>query len=339
MTKILSSSTAISVRGAGSSALASLAATMAPGSWANFACGNLSNATLYAYTPGGTLGILNNFGNRLVWDAAHRKIQYAASAHTGGAVVAGAGGLATWDDTTNQWSRETYNWSSENPGHSYHHVAVNPGNGDLYFRSFNSRSIYRRVYGQTGQAAWQIFSTISYSNWANQVAGALEWLPGLNGGAGGLVFADALGAAWSNAALTSWTGQSGSAPSGNYHNWSAGAGGLVYFGGGNGSTAMYAINSSGAVSSKAATPMQAGANAASAVFAHPNGTDLLLFQNYASTGAIYRFNGTSWSSAGTHQIGDSSGVWAGCAIPEYGVMLFLVFPNASGTPFCKIYKP
>jgi hypothetical protein len=324
---------------AGDSALRNLATSMSAGAWANFSMG-LTSATFTGVAPGGSEPSINNgFGNRMLWDPVHRKLQYAGTTHTGGATVSGAGGLATWDEKTNTWSRETYAWSSENPGHSYSHIAVNTTNGDLYFRSFNSRTIYRRVYGQTGQASWQAFSALNgITNWANQVAGALEWFPELNGGAGGLAFADELGASRSDATLKSWTGQSSISKSGPYHNWCARAGGLFYFGGGNGSSAMYAMNAGGTVSAKASTPLSAGSAGASMVFAHPNGTDLLLFQNSAS-GAIHRFNGTSWSNAGTHQIGVSDGLWMACAIPEYGVMVFIRNERGSGTPTCVLYKP
>ena len=56
----------------------------------------------------------------------------------------------------------------------------------------------------------------------NQVAGALEWLPQLNSGAGGLAFADTGGVIVSNASVTSWSRQL-DAPSGPYHQSAAAA--------------------------------------------------------------------------------------------------------------------
>jgi hypothetical protein len=326
----------------GATALAAQAASMSSGQWQTFSMPNLANSTFTAVSPGGgQASLFNTFGNRMLWDPVHKKMQYAACAHTGGAFVAGAGGLATWDDATNTWTRETYTWSSEDPGHSYYHIVCNPNNGDLYFRSFNSRTIYRRVYGTTGAASWVGFSTISnVGAWSNQVAGALDWWPALNGGAGGFGFANELGAAFSNSALTGWTWQSGTSPSGPYHNWGIVAGGLFYFGGGNGSSAMYSMSTSGAITNRPSTPLEAGSANASVVLPHPNGTDLLLFQNNAATGAIHRFNGTAWSAAGTHQIGANDGMWVGCTIPEYGVIVFVRNQGTgSGTPTCIVYKP
>lgn len=329
---------------AGVSALGDLAASMSSNSWANFTMGNLVNATFFANSTSGTLGILNGNSPRLVWDSLHKKMQLAACAHTGGAIIAGAGGLATWDDVANQWSRETYSWSSENPGHGYYHNAINPNNGDMYFRSYNSRNIYRRIYGQTEQASWQVFSVMNGPNYFNQVAGGLEWFPGLNSGAGGLVFVDQGGANVSNVALSSWSTAAGSMTGiGLYHNFIAytPSSARVYFGGGNGSVKMYSLDASGTATVRADTPIEAGAGTSfgeAAILPHPNGTGLLLFGPFTG-GVLYNFDGTAWTSLGTHQIGVSDGIWSACTVPEYGVVVFIKFQGASGTPTCKVYKP
>jgi hypothetical protein len=280
---------------------------------------------------------LLTYAARANWDAAHRRILFAGTSHTGGQVISGAGGLITWDDATNQVTRESYSWSSENPGHSYYHTALNPNNGNMYFRSYNSASIYRRVFGQTGQGSWSTSGVANHPNPANQVAGGLEWFSEANGGSGGLVFVDAAGACLSNANVSSWSRVS--AGSGNYHNWAVRAGGSVYFGGGNGSSAMWRLNPSGSASSQPSTPLQAGVSAQAIVLPHPNGNGLLLFESNTGSGAIYYFNGSSWSSvSGRHQI-NAANYWAGCAIPEYGVIVFLVHPDGTGTPYTRVYKP
>ena len=318
-----------------STSLSQVAASLQPGRWANFIMGGLDSSLVGASTPGNPS--LFNYAARGHWDPAHKKLQFAGTSHTGGLLVPGAGGLITWDDATNQWTRETYTWSSEAPGHSYYHTALNKGNGDLYFRQFNSASITRRTYGSTGQASWQSGQVANHPNTANQVAGGLEWFPQLNGGAGGLVFVDATGASWSNAALSSWTRQSGSSPSGPYHNWVAQAGGFMYWGGGNGSTAMYRLSSTGSVTVMPSTPLEAGNIFNNAiVLPHPNGTDLLLIGTSAG-GPIYRFNGTSWTSVGTHQIGQP--LWVGFTVPEYGVVVFVQHVDGNGAASAFVYKP
>jgi chitodextrinase len=329
--------TATTLASGTSTSLTQLSASLQPGQWANFNMGGLTSSLVGASTQASPSILF--YAGRGHWDPVHKKLQYAGTSHTGGAFVDGAGGLITWDDATNQWTRETYTWSSEDPGHAYYHVALNKGNGDLYFRKFNSPSIYRRAYGSTGQASWQSGPVANHLNLANQVAGGLEWFPGLNGGAGGLVFVDEVGATWTNAALSSWTGQSGSSLSGPYQNWIVHAGGFVYWGGGNGSMAMYRLSSTGSVTAMPSTPLEAGANTSNSaiVLPHPNGTDLLLFGT-ASGGAIHRFNGTSWTSVGTHQIGAQ--LWVGFTVPEYGVIVFLRHAgDGTGAASAIVYKP
>jgi hypothetical protein len=332
-------SVSVTTLGPGTSTqLSQLAASMQPGTWADFIMGGLTSSLVSA-SSSSTPSILT-FAARGVWDPVHKKIQFAGTSHTGGQVISGAGGLITWDDATNQWSREAYAWSSDVPGHAYYHLAVNANNGDLYFRMFGSPRIMRRAFGATGQGSWVTGQVADQPNNANQVAGGLQWFPNLNGGQGGLVFIDVLGAAWSNAALTSWTSQSGTSQSGNYQNWVAQTGGAVYWGGGaNGSLAVYRLSSNGVVTTMPNAPMTTGVNTDSAiVLAHPNGTDLLLFQAGVAQGAIYRFNGSSWSNIGTHQI-NSSNFWIGVSIPIYGVIVFIVHPDGSGTPYARVFKP
>lgn len=319
--------------------LLTLAASLQPGQWSPFVMGGADSSLLAATTPGSL--IINFYAGRGLWDRTHRKLQFAGTSHTGGSYIVGAGGLITWDEATNQWKRESYTWSSEDPGHSYYHVTLNPA-GDLFFRKFNSGAIYKLPYGATGPTAWQPGQVANQPQLANQVAGGLEWFPELNGGAGGLVFVDQLGAAWSNAALSAWTAQAGSSPSGPYNNWVARAGGFVYWGGGNGSKAMYRLSPTGVVSAMPATPLFAGNNTndddtnQAVMLAHPNGKDLLLIGT-AVGGAVYRFDGTAWTSLGTHQVGPQ--YWIGFTVPDYGVVVFLRTGGTGGPVTATVYKP
>lgn len=333
MTTILSTPTTVAVATPGTSELAVLAASMSSNSWAAFPMGGLNNSTFSATGP--SVQSLLTFAARANWDPMHRKVRFAGTSHTGGQMVSGAGGLVTWDDATNQVTRESYTWSSENPGHSYYHTAINQNTGDMYYRSYNSASIYRRPYAASGQGGWSTSGVAPQPNRANQVSGGLEWFNELNGGAGGLVFVDAVGASFSNATLSSWT-PGPAAASTNYDNWAVRANGVLFFGGG---TTMYRLSSNGAVTVCATAPASLGPNNGSnVVLAHPNGQDLLAFQ-VAASGAIRRYSAgsNSWSSVGTHQI-NAKDFWVGCAVPEYGIIMFLVHAGASSA-YARIYKP
>ncbi len=331
----------------GVSDLSDLSLSASANSWTAFTMPDLTNATLYAESSAGNLGILNGFGYNMYWDALHGVMVFAGSSHTGGTTIAGAGGFVSWDDTTNSWTRETYLGNSETdsggapiPGHAYSHMALNTFNGDLYFRCYSSVKIKRRQYGDTGSAAWVDFSNIG-GGYGAQVAGGLVFYPELNSGAGGLVFVDIAGAHYSNSALTSWSAATGASPTGIglYHNFAVRANGLVYFGGGNGSSKMWSMNASGVVTARADTPFECGSGNTGVILEHPNGVDLFAFE-VAAGGDFYKYTAAtdSWALVGAHSIA-SGNIWSGCAIPEYGVIVFIKFPATSGTPTCVVFKP
>jgi hypothetical protein len=352
-----SNSHTVRVVAPGSSALATFAATLTSGQWSSFTTGSLSSTIFSCTSYGSEPTNINGYGNRMMWDPIHKKIVYAGTTHTntGVSALAGAGRMAMWDDSTNTWSSQLYDtWSAGNPGHSYYHLALNRINGDFYFRRYGGTQIFRRVYnGDVNEAQWnQSFSNISTGGqWANQVAGGLEWFPELNSGSGGLVFANHLGAAYSNAALSTWTWAS-AAESGQIHNWIAYNNGFVYFGGGSnalvsgGGLRMWRMSPTGTITRMADTPLEgSGSPGGASVFAHPNGLDLLMFQSVTSgTNTIYKWTASTntWATIGTHQLGTPSGnqsdFYAGAVIPEYSVILFIRNQNYS-SPSCLVYKP
>jgi chitodextrinase len=322
--------------------LGTLAAAMLPGTWAPFVMGGLNTQLLSAVSQSVPSFVL--FAAKGSWDGAHKKLQFAGTSHSPRPFgpIQGAGALITWDDATNQWTKESYSWSSDDQGHSYYHVTINPNTGDLYFREFSSAVILKRSFGTTGQNSWQTGQVANHPNLANQVAGGLEWFPQLNSGSGGLVFVDQQGASWTNALLTSWS----STPpltSGDFHNWSARAGGFVYWGGGFvnatgfNSTTMYRLSPTGVGTRMPDTPLAAAVNGGPAiVLPHPNGSDLLLFGVNAGD-PVFRFNGSTWTNVGTQQIGTP--YFVGFTVPDYGVIVFLHTIDGTGTPAAIVYKP
>lgn len=304
----------------GSSAIASLAASMSSGQWAGFSMGGMGVSLL---DVGGGHSI-TEFSARGHWDPVHKKIQYWGQGHYE------AEKLVTWDDAANQWSVGA-GANLTQPEHAYYHLALDPASGDLYLRQYGSATIKKKPYG----GSWT--NIASCKNTGNQVAGGLEWLAGLNGGAGGLAFCDTLSVETWHPATNAWTMRNSSLSGlGSYHNWIVAAAGSIYFGGGNGSSTMYRLAANGTVSSAPSTPIQAGVGAG-IVMRHPDGNQLLLFSQGA-TGAIYRFNGSSWVSHGTHQIGGATNLWFGVPIPDYGVVLFVAQTASTGVPVVKVYK-
>jgi hypothetical protein len=293
---------------------------MSSGQWANFAMGGMGVSLLDA----GSGHSITEFSARGHWDPVHKKIQYWGQGHYA------AEKLITWDDATNQWSVGP-GAGMGSIGHGYYHFALDPTTGDAYLRAYGSSTVKKRTYG----GSWSTIAACP--NVANQVAGALEWLPALNNGAGGLVFCDTLSAETWNKSSNAWSVPISSLSGlGSYHNWATAAGGSLYFGGGNGASAMYRLNGSGSVSSAPSTPIAAGVGNG-IVLRHPDGNQLLLFGQGAS-GSIHRFNGSSWTSAGTHQIGGATNLWFGVPISDYGVVLFVAQTASAGNPTVKVYK-
>lgn len=325
MATIYSQPATVTVQAPGSSDLARLAAAMASGQWATFSTSGMSAGLLAVDSTHS----VTEFGARGHWDPAHKLVQFWGQGHWAPSK------LITWDDASNRWTADGTQVFSD-IGHAYYHLALDPGSGDLYLRGYFSTAVRRKPYG----GAWT--NIASFADIGRQVAGGLEWFPQLHGGRGGLVFIDVLSCQTWNPSTNAWTTRSSTLSGmGPYHNWIAAAGPYVYFGGGNGSRAMYRLSADGSVSTAPSTPLEAGIWAAGGnapVLSHPDGNQLLQFAP-GSSGAIYRFNGSAWVAHGTHQIGPRQ--WFGVPISDYGVIMF-VAQDGSGTsytPVVKVYKP
>jgi hypothetical protein len=302
----------------GSSSLGTLAASMSTGQWNDFVMGGMNGSLLDA---GGGRSI-TEYSARGHWDPVRRKVQYWGQGHYT------AEKLITWDEASNQWSvGPTANVSSI--GHAYYHLALDPASGDLYLHGYNSTATKRKPYN----GSWSAIAP--GPNNASLVAGGLEWFPALNGGAGGLVYVDQASVQTWNPSTNAWTVRGSLSGLGPYNIWIAAAAGAVYFGGGDGSSATYRMSASGAVSSAPSTPIGGGVGAG-IVLQHPDGNQLLQFAPGA-TGAIYRFNGSSWVAHGTHQIGGLTLHRFGVPIRDHGVVLFISY--SGGSPIVKLYRP
>jgi hypothetical protein len=313
----------------GISTLAQTARGMASGSWATFTMGGL-NLSLVDSTNGQSVLEYAGPGQ---WDPVHKKIQFVGHGHQ-----TTVHKLLTWDDATNQWSASTSDtpWPSESIGHAYYHMTCDQKTGDLYMRKYDSVNVSKRAWG----GSWTEIDTIA--DIANQDASCMEWFPELNSGAGGLIYADALRAeAWNPSPSPSgnWSELTPALSGLSNSPWIAYAMGYVWFGQG---TKVYRVTSGGTVTTNSAwnTPVSAGCtNGAARVLASPDRDYLLLFGDGATTGAIYKFDGSTWSSYGTHQIGGPPNLYFGTPIFDYGVMIFVSQTSSNGAPVAKVYKP
>jgi len=323
--------TATTLASGTASALAQLAALMQPGQWADFTTGNFNFALIDA---GGGHSILE-FAARGHWDPVHKKIQFWGMGHVTNQ------GLITYDDATNTWLRDPDTGGlipNQNTfGHGYQHLALNPATGDLYQRTYDSGIISKKPYGQPWQTVAPFDNSVN-----NQVAGALEWVPQLNGGAGGLAFADTGGVRISNSTVSSWGSQINAA-SGAYQNEGVAINGAFYFGGGANSAAFWRLNANGTITDVADPPVAELGITHNDLVPHPNGIDALLVGPGAAGGHVYRYNATAdtWTDLGPHQLTTGSELdwWVGITVPEYGVIVWLCETISTSEPFIRVYKP
>jgi hypothetical protein len=116
----------------GNSTLAVLAATMAPGTWAQISAAN-QNAVLGAGTVSGTM---IHYCNSMPWNPISKAIEVLAMDHNYGSLRYGR-----YLESSNQFSLITNDVGlGSATQHGYDHVNVNPTTGDLYYRQYSVNS-------------------------------------------------------------------------------------------------------------------------------------------------------------------------------------------------------
>ena len=154
----------------GSSALATLAASMAPGTWAELQTSGMS-ATMKV---SGTTGHIIAYTDDMVWDPVSKQVFYIGADHLapeGPQFVSYAESNSTWQKLT----RPTW-LSSLTFFHAYDHSAIDQARGIYYHRPFGSNTVHR--YNIATQS-WTSLPDVTgvYNNCCD----ALEVFPELGG--------------------------------------------------------------------------------------------------------------------------------------------------------------
>jgi hypothetical protein len=127
MTTIISAPTTVTVGVSGNQTLASLAASMAPGTWAELTSASSQNAVLGV---GPTSGSTIHYCNSMPWNSRNKTIEIVAMDH-----AAGMQRYMRYDDASNAF---VLVMADDGAGaatrHGYDHNAVNPYTGDVYHR-------------------------------------------------------------------------------------------------------------------------------------------------------------------------------------------------------------
>lgn len=212
-------------------------------------------------------------------------------------------------DSANAWTlvEENTPFGGGQPHHGYYHYTVAP-DGTEFEREYGGNPqlhISRRLPG----GSWVPITNITDAGQFN-VANAIEWMPNLNGGLGGLVHCSQNYLQTWHPTTGIWTVRHSTMLNGDYHNWSAlnRSDGCVYCGGGNSSSKMWRVNADGSVTQRADTPF---------VISLGDGDDGTVFPG--ASGKLYAFA----EGGGFSQYDNVANAWSGIS----GSLPFSAFQN------------
>ncbi|HYR83881.1 MAG TPA: LamG-like jellyroll fold domain-containing protein [Terriglobia bacterium] len=236
-------------------ALGTLAASMPQGSWAELATNNMA-ATLD--NTGGSSGMTLPYSDDAVWDPVSKQLFFVGGDHN---PIPCYPRFVSYTDSTNSWQiLPQPSWfPCQYPMHGYHHTAIDPANGKLYHRPFNNPVV--RKYDIASQT-WTDLPAIPSSVINNlSCCTGVTWFPERNA----LIYASfESGANGVVAEYSESTGQwhriAGSLPMGPYHNIALynPLYQVVLFGGGNGDSHLYKLDSAGHVTTLQSAPIPIG---------------------------------------------------------------------------------
>jgi len=321
--------------------LSTLAASLSPGQFAQIPEAQMSGfGNGLIMTPQGAgcanfQDTITQFANKAVWNTILNQFMFVGSPH---------GSCNTWrlviyDDATNTWSIGPSPSAGNQPQHSYDHNTINPANGTMYWRDFNSLS-FRTL--PNGAGSWSSIASFSSSN---QCCGALEYFPDQNR----LIFIDGDNGGRSyNPATNAWTqlwfgfngGGSPILDVGHHSNWAEYSNlGLLVFGGSGGN---YKMNAAGTITTMSSPPFGnftiGNEGSCCSVAADPVTGHLVVI----SGSNVWNLNPTTgtWTSTGTtapSYFGNAAQDLISAPISDYGVIMY-VKCNRSSSCQAYLYK-
>ena len=331
--------------------LGQLAASMAPGTWAELPTLDLN------------AGILEDVGGHhilqytddAVWDPVGERVLFLGQGHasnwdndpttTARFIAYGAG--------TNRWTVMLPVIPSENVGHGYDHSALDAARGEFFHRPFNSLTVYRYRLA-TGE--WDALPAIPQP--ARQVAGALEYFPEPDGllfvdGDWGVWFWRRATNAWELLANTNGTidPELPSLPMAPYHNLAqhSPVHHRIVFGGGNDSNDLYLIAPDLSIVTQSPAPHDVGVAWGSVFTLDPVSGDYLVFtadENVWQYDPVAAPGGVWTPVVGPRppflDIGPDEPSIFGCVatpVPTYGVTLFLKYDGSDSKVFLYKHTP
>jgi hypothetical protein len=179
MATLLSSPTSMTIAAPGPSTLATLAASMSAGTWAQLSAGN-QNAMLGV---GSISGSMIHYCNTMPWNPVAKAIEILAMDHAYGRLR-----YVRYMSATNQFTL-----MADDVGlgsftqHGYDHVNVNPSTGDLYYRQYSVNTGTIKCYRkpQASATSFTALPTLASAIGAEQAAIGSCWWSGAFSGGGG----------------------------------------------------------------------------------------------------------------------------------------------------------
>lgn len=301
--------------------LGALAASMAPGSWAELPAQNTNTA--FTGTVGGATGNILPYSEDLLWDPIGRWAYFIGSDHIYDGQSDGPRFVGYSDDSNTWQILPPAPWFEAGTYHGYDHSAVNPANGDLYHRPFNGGWREPQVH-KYSQGQWTTLPPLGFDEDYHACCVGVEYFPEL----GGLVVVDSgQGAVYLfDEGSDTWSRLARDLPMGDYHNFAEynPVHKVLVFGGGNNSSLIYRLDARGQIEALGAAP--ASLASPELVFTvDPVSGDYLVFTSDAFY--VYDVLRDAWELQSepvpVHRGGSIFGVVA-TPVSTYGVNMFVV---------------
>jgi len=318
-------------------ALSDLAAAIQPGQWrilnSDGDGSGFSGGLLAVEPPANIL----QFADKGLWNPNTRQVLFFGEGHLSSMK------FISYTEGTNRWQIEPKPPWDCTPGcnlagvlgHSYHHSTINPVNGDLYVRRYNSRTVHKL------SKASNTWSQLPNMPEDLPCCAALEYFPEL----GGLVAVGGGTVLTYNVSANQWQTKATGLAMGPYHNvaYYNAANRVVLFGGGNSSSDLYKIDSSGSITKLRNAPSSFGINSTiNAV--DPITGHLLIFGG--SSGYEYDVQSNTWNSfnpgADPFPVSNPDSRVAdtmATAIPTYGVILVVHYEASQSRAYLYKHAP
>lgn len=313
-------------------ALSQAAAAMQQGEWRVLNQGGDASGWGKALLDTGGDNLLN-YADKGLWNPNTREIEFLGKGCCGQLFK-----FLTYTESTNRWVQEPKPYWDCSPadtcrGHGYEHSTLDPATGNVFWRPFNSSTVYKWT---RATKSWEALPEGPNPT----VAVAIEYFPEL----GGFVLVGSGQLHFYRETTKTWTRLATGLAMGEYHNVASynPIHHVVVFGGGNGSSNLYKLDASLKITAIQSAPVNVGI-LASILTVDPASGRYLLF---GSGGGFFQYDvaGNSWSAVNASGVPiwspESNRIIYRIAVPitSYGVLAFLTTYSSDSTSKVYLYK-